>query len=73
MPKAPSFSPVLQNLTFVHDESFTKSEFGGSDFGGYPTLKQRHDSYDVRESMFVHCGYDLLYNKIEHNLSVSVL
>ncbi|KAL4563211.1 hypothetical protein LXL04_027247 [Taraxacum kok-saghyz] len=57
MPKAPSFSPVLQNLTFVHDESFTKSEFGGSDFGGYPTLKQRHDSYDVRESMSVHCGF----------------
>ncbi|XP_023744519.1 probable hexosyltransferase MUCI70 isoform X1 [Lactuca sativa] len=57
MPKAPSFSPVLQNLTFIHDESFTKSEFGGSDFGGYPTLKQRYDSYDVKESMSVHCGF----------------
>lgn len=64
MPKAPSFSPVLQNLTFIHDESFTKSEFGGSDFGGYPTLKQRYDSYDVKESMSVHCGYDSFSLKI---------
>ncbi|KAI3710261.1 hypothetical protein L2E82_40039 [Cichorium intybus] len=57
MPNAPSFSPVLQNLTYIHDETFTKSEFGGSDFGGYPTLKQRYDSYDIQESMSVHCGF----------------
>ncbi|GKB58923.1 putative ceramidase, partial [Tanacetum coccineum] len=56
MPKAPSYSPVLHNLTYIHDESFIKSEFGGSDFGGYPSLKQRYDSYDIKESMSVHCG-----------------
>ncbi|KAJ9565990.1 hypothetical protein OSB04_001956 [Centaurea solstitialis] len=57
MPKAPSFSPVLHNLTYIHEESLTKSEFGGSDFGGYPSLKQRNESYDIKESMAVHCGF----------------
>ncbi|KAL0300720.1 UNVERIFIED_CONTAM: hypothetical protein Sradi_6348800 [Sesamum radiatum] len=57
MPNAPSFSPVLKDLTYVHEENLSKSEFGGSDFGGYPSLKQRSDSYDIRESMSVHCGF----------------
>ncbi|KAK4421225.1 hypothetical protein Salat_2073000 [Sesamum alatum] len=57
MPNAPSFSPVLKDLTYIHEEKLTKSEFGGSDFGGYPSLKQRSDSYDIRESMSMHCGF----------------
>nr|GEY37110.1 Rho GTPase-activating protein like [Tanacetum cinerariifolium] len=57
MPKAPSYSPVLQNLTYIHEDNPTKSEFGGSDFGGYPSLKQRSESYDIKESMSVHCGF----------------
>ncbi|XP_039049651.1 uncharacterized protein LOC120190666 [Hibiscus syriacus] len=58
MPKVPSFSPVLKNLTYIYEENLnTVTEFGGSDFGGYPTLKQRDDSYDIRESMNVHCGF----------------
>ena len=32
------------------------SEFGGSDFGGYPSLKQRSESYDIKESMSVILG-----------------
>ena len=56
MPDAPSYSPVY-NLTYVYEENSSKTEFGGSEFGGYPSLKQRDDSYDVRESMIVHCGY----------------
>uniref|UniRef100_A0A7N0SW30 TOD1/MUCI70 glycosyltransferase-like domain-containing protein n=1 Tax=Kalanchoe fedtschenkoi TaxID=63787 RepID=A0A7N0SW30_KALFE len=57
MPKYPSPSPIINNLTYVHDENLTQSEFGGSDFGGYPSLQKRADSYDVRESMTVHCGF----------------
>lgn len=58
MPSLPSASPVLQNLTFVHEENPNKTEtHGGSDFGGYPSLKQRADAFDIKESMTVHCGF----------------
>ncbi|KAG5234969.1 F3H9.11 protein [Salix suchowensis] len=58
MPKVPSFSPVIKNLTYIQEDPLSREgEFGGSDFGGYPTLKQRSDSYDIRESMSVHCGF----------------
>ncbi|TYI09671.1 hypothetical protein ES332_A09G089600v1 [Gossypium tomentosum] len=58
MPKVPSFSPVIKILTYIFEENLNReTEFGGSDFGGYPTLKQRNDSYDIRESMNMHCGF----------------
>ncbi|KAG7962311.1 hypothetical protein I3843_09G060600 [Carya illinoinensis] len=58
MPKIPSASPVLKKLTYIYEENLSRDgEFGGSDFGGYPTLKQRNDSFDIRESMSVHCGF----------------
>ncbi|PKI79494.1 hypothetical protein CRG98_000125 [Punica granatum] len=58
MPKVPSFSPVIKNLTFIYEENLNReTEFGGSDFSGYPTLRQRNDSYDIRESMSIHCGF----------------
>ncbi|CAN4092011.1 unnamed protein product [Withania somnifera] len=57
MPDAPSFSPGVSNLAYIHEENQSKTEFGGSDFGGYPSLIQRNDSYDIRESMRVHCGF----------------
>ncbi|XP_016181519.1 uncharacterized protein LOC107623686 [Arachis ipaensis] len=58
MPKFPSPSPIIQNLTYIWEENLSRDgEFGGSDFGGYPTLKQRSDSFDIRESMSVHCGF----------------
>ncbi|KAK4787563.1 hypothetical protein SAY86_011396 [Trapa natans] len=58
MPKSPSPSPVLKNLTFIYEENLNReTEFGGSDFGGYPTLWHRNDSYDIRESMSIHCGF----------------
>ncbi|KAJ7948656.1 Inner membrane protein oxaA [Quillaja saponaria] len=58
MPSAPSVSPVLRKLTYVHDENPDKTEpHGGSDFGGYPSLKERSDAFDIKESMTVHCGF----------------
>uniref|UniRef100_A0A251J462 TOD1/MUCI70 glycosyltransferase-like domain-containing protein n=1 Tax=Manihot esculenta TaxID=3983 RepID=A0A251J462_MANES len=58
MPRSPSVSPVLRNLTYVVDENPLKTEpHGGSNFGGYPSLKRRSDSFDIRESMTVHCGF----------------
>lgn len=58
MPVAPSESPTLRNLTYVYEESPVRTEpFGGSDFGGYPSLMQRNDSFDIQESMNVHCGF----------------
>ncbi|KAG6755280.1 hypothetical protein POTOM_041099 [Populus tomentosa] len=58
MPCSSSASPVLHNLTYVVDENPVKTEsHGGSDFGGYPSLKHRNNSFDIRESMTVHCGF----------------
>lgn len=58
MPTSPSESPVLHNLTYVYDENPTRIEpHGGSEFGGFPTLRERNESYDIKESMTVHCGY----------------
>ncbi|PHT35777.1 hypothetical protein CQW23_23477 [Capsicum baccatum] len=52
MPDAPSSSPGVSNLTYIHEETSRKPEFGG-----YPSLMQRNDSYEIRESMSVHCGF----------------
>ena len=58
MPSSPSESAMLNHLTYVVDQNPVKEEpHGGSDFGGYPSLKQRNDSFDIRESMEVHCGF----------------
>ncbi|WCJ27042.1 hypothetical protein M5689_008817 [Euphorbia peplus] len=58
MPEFSSFSPVVKNLTYIYEDPLSRdAEFGGSEFGGYPTLKQRSDSYDIRESMNLHCGF----------------
>lgn len=58
MPRSPSTSPVLHRLTYFHEESSTKTEpHEGSDFGGYPSLKQRNESFEIKESMTVHCGF----------------
>ncbi|XP_057980021.1 probable hexosyltransferase MUCI70 isoform X2 [Malania oleifera] len=58
MPSSPQISPVLRNLNYFHEENPIKTEsHGGSDFGGYPSLKQRNESFDVKESMMVHCGF----------------
>ncbi|XP_065862076.1 probable hexosyltransferase MUCI70 isoform X2 [Euphorbia lathyris] len=58
MPRHPSAPLVLRNLTYAVDENPLKTEpHGGSDFGGYPSLEQRSDSFNIKESMTVHCGF----------------
>lgn len=58
MPSSPSTSPVLHHLTYFHEETSTKTErHEGSDFGGYPSIKQRNESFEIKESMTVHCGF----------------
>ncbi|XP_059661511.1 probable hexosyltransferase MUCI70 [Cornus florida] len=58
MPSSQSVSPVLRHLTYFLEENPTKTEsHGGSDFGGYPSLGQRNDSFIIKESMTVHCGF----------------
>ena len=57
MPSSLAESPVLRNLTYVHDENPIESEpHGGSDFGGYPSLEERDAAFDIKETMTVHCG-----------------
>ncbi|KAK4781796.1 hypothetical protein SAY86_015898 [Trapa natans] len=58
MPNSPTVSPVLKNLTYIHygDPKNVESH-GGSSFGGYPSLDERNDSFDIKESMKVHCGF----------------
>ncbi|KAK4484716.1 hypothetical protein RD792_007308 [Penstemon davidsonii] len=57
-PRFSSASPVLRHLTYFSEENPLKSEpHGGSEFGGYPSLKERNDSFNIKESMSVHCGF----------------
>lgn len=58
MPTSPSESPVLKNLNYVVEDGPVKHESnGGSPFGGYPSLQQRGEYFNIKESMTVHCGY----------------
>lgn len=57
MPSFPSESPILHTLTYAHNENMFPTEpEGGSDFGGYPTMEERDASFDIKETMKVHCG-----------------
>ncbi|XP_078428277.1 putative hexosyltransferase MUCI70 [Wolffia australiana] len=58
MPSTPSVSPVLKNLTFFYEEDLPiNGSRGGSSFGGHPSLEQRNETFHVKESMTVHCGF----------------
>ncbi|KMZ76199.1 hypothetical protein ZOSMA_105G00260 [Zostera marina] len=56
MPTLPSVSPILKELNYFTESSFNGS-IEGSQFSGQPSLQQRNDSYDLKESMSVHCGF----------------
>uniref|UniRef100_A0A0D3GA38 TOD1/MUCI70 glycosyltransferase-like domain-containing protein n=1 Tax=Oryza barthii TaxID=65489 RepID=A0A0D3GA38_9ORYZ len=58
MPLQPSPSPVLKNLSYVFEDNITANFSNqGSVFGGHPSLEQRNKSFDISESMTVHCGF----------------
>ncbi|KAF6168820.1 hypothetical protein GIB67_042127 [Kingdonia uniflora] len=49
---------VPDDLTYVHEENPVRTEpLGGSDFGGYPSLERRNNSFDIKEQMNVHYGF----------------
>ncbi|TVU20487.1 hypothetical protein EJB05_36696 [Eragrostis curvula] len=58
MPLQASPSPVLKNLNYVSEDSVPANlSSQGSLFGGHPSLEQRNKSFDISESMTVHCGF----------------
>ncbi|EPS68952.1 hypothetical protein M569_05814, partial [Genlisea aurea] len=64
MPEVPPPSPILRRLNYhselkpMRTEMNGDFEFGGdSEFGGYPALRQRNDSFTIKETMTVHCGF----------------
>ncbi|CAA6672995.1 unnamed protein product [Spirodela intermedia] len=45
-------------LTYFSEEDSTINESnGGSLFGGHPSLEQRNETFNIKESMTVHCGF----------------
>jgi hypothetical protein len=57
IPLQASPSPVLKNLNYVSEDSVPANlSSRGSLFGGLPSLEQRNKSFDISESMSVHCG-----------------
>lgn len=61
MPPSPSASPILKNLSYVLEDDLIANESNtGSVFGGHPSLQERTESSDIKESMRVHCGYGSL-------------
>ncbi|XP_072980254.1 probable hexosyltransferase MUCI70 isoform X2 [Typha angustifolia] len=57
MPTSPSLSPVLKRLNYAIEDNLVQNKSGGSAFGGYPSLQQRNEYFDIKESMTVHCGF----------------
>ncbi|CAA7402467.1 unnamed protein product [Spirodela intermedia] len=58
MPATSSISPTLKNLMYVSEEDpSTDESSSGFKFGGHPSMKQRNEAFDVKESMSVHCGF----------------
>ncbi|XP_008656482.1 uncharacterized protein [Zea mays] len=58
MPLQASPSPVLKDLNYVSEDGVTANLSNqGSGFGGHPSLDQRNDSFNINESMTVHCGF----------------
>jgi hypothetical protein len=58
MPLQASPSPILKNLNYVSEDSLPANLSSQSSlFGGHLSLEQRNKSFDITESMTVHCGF----------------
>ncbi|XP_028118994.1 uncharacterized protein LOC114316533 isoform X3 [Camellia sinensis] len=58
MPRSPSVSAVIHHLNYFREENPIKTEpHGRYEFGRFPSLKQRNESFNIKESMTVHCGF----------------
>ncbi|VAH21649.1 hypothetical protein VPH35_010544 [Triticum aestivum] len=58
IPLQASPSPVLENLDYALEDSVTANFSNpGSAFGGHLSLEQRNKSFDITNSMTVHCGF----------------
>jgi len=58
MPLEASPSPVLKNVNYISEDGIVANlSSQGSGFGGHPSLEQRNKSFDISESMTVHCGF----------------
>ncbi|KAJ8485251.1 hypothetical protein OPV22_017736 [Ensete ventricosum] len=58
MPPSPSASPILKDLSYYSEDNLIANESnGGSIFGGHPSLLHRNESFNIKESMMVHCGF----------------
>ncbi|KAG6494249.1 probable hexosyltransferase MUCI70 [Zingiber officinale] len=58
MPPSPSPSPLLKSLSYISEVNLIANESnGGSVFGGHPSFQERIESFNIKESMTVHCGF----------------
>lgn len=65
MPTSPSISPVLKELYYFSEENSDMDDLNeGSLFSGHPSLQQRKESFNIKDSMTVHCGYVNIMVKI---------
>ncbi|KAG6511800.1 hypothetical protein ZIOFF_029877 [Zingiber officinale] len=59
IPPSPLAFPILKNLRYVLEDDLIANESNsGSIFGGHPSLQERTESFNIKESMRVHCGFD---------------
>ncbi|KAJ7190051.1 hypothetical protein O6H91_Y528900 [Diphasiastrum complanatum] len=60
MPVSKFVAPyILKDLSYVHQQDAMEGFglVGGTDFGGHQTMEEREKSFQIRESMHIHCGF----------------
>lgn len=56
-------SSVIKELSYAEElPMFPQGEkLLGTEFGGHPTLEDRWKSYQIQESMKIHCGWVIVW------------